>query len=173
MISYVTSIFKIILGSLIAHYFHRSFIGGWWAGVVVLTTSILGLCSISGFMLALNIALNFLSLLLTIYAVIVDSMLADYFSFKIQKCHFSTNSIHCYCDETYAEYQALIYYLEDADCNNPFARNPQLLIINAALSAMCFLVSLIIFALLVTAYSYIFFSGAVFGPSVHDYLVIY
>lgn len=43
-------------------------------------------------MLVLNIGLNFLSLLVSLYAVIADSLLADYFSFKIEKCNFPSES---------------------------------------------------------------------------------
>lgn len=45
------------------------------------------------FMLLLNIVLNFISILVTLYAVLVDSMLADYFNFTIEKCHFPRKEI--------------------------------------------------------------------------------
>lgn len=60
-------------------------------------------------MLVLNIGLNFLSLLVSLYAVIADSLLADYFSFKIEKCNFPSKSS---LNKLFLQIHALISFSE-------------------------------------------------------------
>ncbi len=54
----------------------------------------------------------------------------------------------CYCDSTITEYEKLTQLLAHANCNNVFVRNPQLLIVNATLSILCFLAVLIVVVIL-------------------------
>lgn len=81
------------------------------------------------------------------------------------------SDIQCFCEETKSDYLSLIYYLGSANCNNVFARNPQLLILNAALSALCFLASLFIFTLLVIAYSYLCIGPRSYGQLTRDFTI--
>jgi hypothetical protein len=59
-----------------------------------------------------------------------------------------SNSKSCYCPKTEDEYRKLQYFLNFSDCNNVFVRNPELLILNAALSIICLISVFILLAIL-------------------------
>lgn len=68
---------------------------------------------------------------------------------------FLAGNPNCYCAQTEVEFNKLIYFLQNANCNNAFVRNPELLILNAALSVLCFIsifILLIILLSVVIAY---------------------
>lgn len=81
MLNSLISVLKIVLGSLIANYFQAPLMGGWWAGVALFVCSITTFCSLTGYLLFINLIFNLLCLLMGALAVISDSLIANYFIF--------------------------------------------------------------------------------------------
>ncbi len=153
MLNSLISILKIVLGSLIAHYFHAPLMGGWWAGVSLMICSVTTFCSLTGYLFIVNLCFNLLCFLLSIMAVISDSLIANYFLFTIvNKCNnMKFDSASCFCASSYKDYEDIMISLpSNLSCDNVFYRNPQLLIINAVLSAICCVSSLVLCILIYT-----------------------
>ena len=154
MLNALISILKIVLGSLIAHYFQAPLMGGWWAGVALMICSVTTFCSLTGYLFFVNLFFNLLCFSLSLMAVISDSLIANYFLFTIvNKCNdIELVAASCFCTSSYRDYEdiMMIRVPSNVSCDNVFYRNPQLLIINAVLSAICCVSSLVLCILIYT-----------------------
>ncbi|RYH28933.1 hypothetical protein EON65_10320 [archaeon] len=85
---------------------------------------------------------------------------------------FLDDDMQCSCPSTSHDYDNLVFYMgHNAQCNNVFSRNPQLLIINAVLSVVCFLSSLLISFVLCTALGWTWFKKGS-TPAVRDFTIL-